>query len=202
MRPRHLAALRAMRSQTGASLVRCALSPPPVRAAGGSSAPDCSVLFRPTRTTAPVSVDHHTNTPPRHNTNRRCFCVCTDVVEAALPAPPLAATLSATMPSRFCGLSVTTAGGRVDVAVLQEAALRLETRGGDVAVRRARASSAVVSTMRAPGEPGRGGCVAIGELSASLLRVASGGGALRVDRVAALEAEVLTGGGTLSLGAL
>ena len=140
----------------------CAIFPTPTRGGVGSCAPEVCVRFRPSRTTAPVRGDSHTNTPPRHNTDRRCFCVCTDVVEAALPAPPLAATLSATMPSRFCGLSVTTAGGRVDVAVLQEAALRLATAGGDVAVRPARARSAVCRLMRAPGGAGLGGVFGVG----------------------------------------
>lgn len=60
--------------------------------------------------------------------------------------------LSGTIPSRFCGLSVTTAGGSVTVGQLQEADLQLSTAGGDVKVLRCRAHNASINTALQPGD--------------------------------------------------
>lgn len=57
-----------------------------------------------------------------------------------------AAVLSGSIPSRFCGLSVTTAGGSVTVGQIQEADMHLSTAGGDVQVSRCRAVNASIST--------------------------------------------------------
>lgn len=61
--------------------------------------------------------------------------------------------LSGTIPSRFCGLGVSTAGGSVTVGQLQEADMQLSTAGGDVRVVRCRANNASINTAAATAVP-------------------------------------------------
>jgi hypothetical protein len=59
-------------------------------------------------------------------------------------------SLSVSIPSRYTGLAVTTAGGSVSVAQLQEADVHISTSGGSVDVKRAKgASNASINTANA-----------------------------------------------------
>ncbi|KAF6257312.1 hypothetical protein COO60DRAFT_1640038 [Scenedesmus sp. NREL 46B-D3] len=125
------------------------------------------------------------------------------VVEAVERAPSSSSSrLTAAMPSRFCGVHVSTAGGSVAVGAVQEADLQLLTRGGAVAVRRCKANHAAINTAREPQQAGRGGSMQVGELSASVLRLSSGGGAISVQRLFALDAQLVSQGGAVGVGAL
>jgi hypothetical protein len=70
--------------------------------------------------------------------------------------------LTAAMPSRFCGVHVSTDGGRVSVGQVQEADMQLVTRGGDVAVKRCKANHAAINTAREPHQAGQGGSMQVG----------------------------------------
>jgi hypothetical protein len=69
--------------------------------------------------------------------------------------------LTAAMPSRFCGVHVSTDGGGVSVGQVQEADMQLVTRGGDVAVKRCKANHAAVNTAREPHQAGQGGSMQV-----------------------------------------
>jgi hypothetical protein len=76
-------------------------------------------------------------------------------------AAPVASRLSAAMPSRFCGVHVSTDGGSVSVGQVQEADMQLVTRGGTVAVKRCKANSAAINTAAEPQQAGQGGSMQV-----------------------------------------
>eukprot|EP00878_Enallax_costatus_P040595 GHUV01046913.1.p1 GENE.GHUV01046913.1~~GHUV01046913.1.p1 ORF type:complete len:215 (+),score=73.91 GHUV01046913.1:426-1070(+) len=91
-----------------------------------------------------------------------------DVVEAAVSSNRSQAgniQLCTSIPSRFCGLSVSTAGGGVAVGQIQEAEMQLVTRGGPAAVKRCKAMNASISTAREPQHGGRGGDIQVSNSS-------------------------------------
>jgi hypothetical protein len=86
------------------------------------------------------------------------------IVEAVQLAPSSSSSstqhsgqLTAAMPSRFCGVHVSTDGGAVSVGQVQEADMQLVTRGGTVAVKRCKANHAAINTAREPQQAGQGG---------------------------------------------
>eukprot|EP00775_Hariotina_reticulata_P004456 gene4456-4712_t len=132
------------------------------------------------------------------------------------------ATLLAAIPSRFCGVQASTAGGDITLAELQEAELQLVTEGGQVQVQRCRATNAAINTARSPGGDGitslPGGSIQAprdmtrqrgitsSEASCGVLpepRDLLGSClTLHIGRLFGLEVEVLTGGSPLVVGAL
>lgn len=123
-------------------------------------------------------------------------------------------TLAGTIPSRFCGLSVTTAGGSVTVGQLQEADMQLSTSGGSVDVARCRAHNASINTAVQPGldqqqqegsavcSSPTGGSIQVGELSASRVSVYSGGAPVAIKRLFGLTVDVLSAGGGVDVGSV
>jgi hypothetical protein len=81
-------------------------------------------------------------------------------------ATPTTTTLQVAIPSRFCSVQASTAGGSITLAQLQEAELQLVTNGGQVQVQRCRATNAAINTSRSPGGDGvislPGGSIQVG----------------------------------------
>jgi len=117
-----------------------------------------------TRQTCSRASSTHTRVSRSSLINSCIMFQCADVVEQAAGSSPSSeqehagqqqqqqqqpghsTTLSCTIPSRFCGLSATTAGGSVTVGQLQEADMQLSTAGGAVQVTRCRAHNASINT--------------------------------------------------------